>query len=103
MYDVGRPGIIFPIEINSTEAESMYDFISKEMMLPTNSDELQASISRNATIIAAMVMGLQPNCPSISRRFQIGIHSNGQIGISDMIDIKEDGTFNFDIKFESIS
>lgn len=98
IYEVGKPAIIFPVELDREKVEAIYDPILQKIKIPADSSELQSSVERNTAVIAAVINALQPHCPSISRRFQVGIHSGGQLGISDLTDIQEDGTFSLSIK-----
>ena len=98
IYEVGKPAIIFPVELDREKVEAICDPILQKIKVPADSSELQSSVERNTAIIAAVINALQPHCPSISRRFQVGIHSGGQLGISDLTDIQEDGTFSLSIK-----
>lgn len=100
-YEVGKPEIIFPVELEPGTADAIYDSILQGIKLPTDSSEIQSSIEQNSRVIVALIRALQPHCPSISRRFQVGIHSGGQVGISDLIDIQDDGTFCLSIKLEN--
>ena len=70
-------------------------------MIPTNASEVQSSIQQNSTTIVALFCALHPHCPSISSRFQIGIHMNGQAGVSDLLDIQDNGTFSLSIKLDN--
>jgi hypothetical protein len=103
IYEVGEPAIIFPVELDQETATVIYDSILQSIKVPTASSELQSSIAQNSTVIGAVISALQPHCPSISRRFQVGIHSGGQIGVSDLIDIHDDGTFSLDIRLDAPS
>ncbi len=98
IYEVGKPAIIYPVELECEKVEAIHDPILQEIKVPTDSSELQSSIERNTAVIAAVINALQPHCPSISRRFQVGIHSGGQLDISDLTDIQADGTFSLSIK-----
>jgi len=101
-YEVGSPEIIFPVELDPETAKAIYDPILQRIKVPTDSSKLQSSIEQNSTAIGAVISALQPHCPSISRRLQVGIHSGGQVGISDLIDIQGDGTFSLNIKLDNL-
>jgi hypothetical protein len=101
-YEVGYPEIILPVELDHETAEAIYDPILQQIKVPGDSSELQSSIDQNIAVIGALINALQPHCPSISRRFQVGIHSGGQVGISDLTDIQDDGTFGLNIKLENL-
>jgi len=101
-YEVGYPEIILPVELDYETAEAIYDPILQRIKVPGDSSELQSSIDQNIAVIGALINALQPHCPSISRRFQVGIHSGGQVGISDLTDIQDDGTFSLSIKLENL-
>ena len=101
-YEVGNPEIIFPVELNHETTEAIYDPILQRIKVPVDSSEVQDSIDQNIAVIGALINALQPYCPSISRRFQVGIHSGGQVGISDLTDIQDDGTFSLNIKLENL-
>ena len=103
IYEVGKPATILPMELDQETATAIYDSTLQRIKVPTNSSELQSSIVQNSTVIGAVISALQPHCPSISRRFQVGIHSGGQMGVSDLIDIHDDGTFSLDIRLEDPS
>ena len=100
-YEVGSPEIIFPVELDPETAKAIYEPILQRIKVPSDSSELQSSIEQNSVIIGAVINALQPHCPSISRRFQVGIHSGGQVGISDLTDIQANGTFSINIKLEN--
>ena len=102
-YEVGDPAIIFPVELDSGTAKVIHDLVMQRIKVPTDAAELQPSIERNSTVIGGVISELQQHCPSISRRFQIGIHSGGQTGVSDLVDIKDDGTISLNIKLDSPS
>jgi len=102
-YEVGNPAVIFPVELDSRTAHEIHDLVVKRIKVPTGVTDLQSSIEQNSTLIGTVISELQPSCPSISRRFQIGIHSGGQTGISGLVDIKNDGTFSLDIKLDGPS
>ena len=102
-YEVGNPAIIFPVELNSGIAIAVNDSTQKRIKVPTDVADVQSSIEQNAAVIGAVISELQPHCLSISKRFQIGIHSGAQTGISDFVDIGDDGTFSLDIKLDSPS
>lgn len=102
-YEVGDPAIIFPVELDSGITKVIHDLVLQRIKVPTDVAELQSSIEQNSTVIGAVISELQPHCPSISRRFQIGIHSGGQTGVSDLVDIKDDGTFSLNIKLDGPS
>jgi len=97
-YGEGDPAIIFPVELGSETTQVIRDSMLNRITIPKDSTELQASIAQNSAAIAELIAALQPHCPSISRRIQVGIHSGGQTGISDIIDIPRDGTFSLSIK-----
>jgi len=97
-YGEGDPAIIFPVELGSETAQVIRDSMLNRIKIPKDSAELQASIAQNSAAIAELIGALQPHCPSVSRRIQVGIHSGGQTGISDIIDIPRDGTFSLSIK-----
>jgi len=97
-YEVGNPAIIFPVELNSRIADEIHDLVLERIKVPTGVADLQSSIEQNSTLIGTVISELQPSCRSISRCFQIGIHSGGQTGISDLVDIRNDGTFSLNIK-----
>jgi hypothetical protein len=101
-YEVGDPAIIFPVELDSGIAKVIHDLVLQRIKVPIDVAALQSSIEQNSAVIGAVISELQPHCPSISRRFQIGIHS-GQTGISDLVDIKDNGTFSLDIKLDEPS
>jgi len=100
VYEVGEPAIIFPVELDQETATVVCDSILQGIKLPTDLSELQSSIAQNSAVIGAVVNALQPYCPSISRRFQVGIHSGGRAGISNLIDIHDDGILSFDIRLD---
>ncbi len=100
-YEVGSPEIIFPVELDPETTKAIYEPILQRIKVPSDSSELQSSIEQNSVIIGAVINALQPHCPSISRRFQVGIHSGGQVGISDLTDIQANGTFSLNIKLEN--
>ena len=100
-YEIGSPEIIFPVELDPETAKTIYKPILQRIKVPSDSSELQSSIEQNSVIIGAVINALQPHCPSISRRFQVGIHSGGQVGISDLTDIQANGTFSLNIKLEN--
>jgi hypothetical protein len=102
-YEVGDPAIVFPVELDSRMADEVRDLVLKRIKVPTGVADLQSSIEQNSTLIGTVISELQPSCPSISRRFQIGIHSGGQTGISNLVDIKNDGTFSLNIKLDDPS
>ena len=102
-YEAGDPAIIFPVELDSGIVKVIHDLVLKRIKVPTDVAELQSSIEQNSTVIGAVISELQPYCPSISRRFQIGIHSGGQTGVSDLVDIKDDGKFSLNIKLDGPS
>ena len=93
LYGVGDPAIIYPSEITHEEVDNIHPNILSKIVIPNNQSEIQSSIQHNTTIIAALILALSPLCRSISNRFQIGIHMNGQIGISQITDIQVDGKF----------
>ncbi len=100
-YEVGQPAIIFPLELDREKVDAIYNPVIQEIEVPDNTSELQSSIAQNSRIIAALINVLQPLCPSISNRFQIGIHMGGQTGVSDLIDIQDNETFSLNIKLEN--
>jgi len=100
-YEVGKPAIIFPVELDREKVEAIYDPILQRIGVPADSSELESSIEQNSRIIGAVINALEPHCLSISRRFQIGIHMGGQVGVSDLIDIQDNGTFSLSIKLEN--
>jgi hypothetical protein len=102
-YEVGDPAIIFPLELDSGIAKVIYDLVQQKIRVPTDAAELQSSIEQSSTVIGLIISELQPHCPSISRRFQIGIQTGGQTGISDLVDIRDDGTFSLNIRLDSPS
>jgi hypothetical protein len=102
-YEVGDPAIIFPVELDSGTAQVIHDLVLQKIRVPTHAAELQSSIEQNSTVIGSVISELQLHCPSISRRFQIGIHAGGQTGISGLIDIRDDGTFSLNIKLDGPS
>ena len=97
-YGEGDPAIIFPVELDSETAHVIRDSMLNRIKIPKDSTEFQVSIAQNSAAIAELICALQPHCPSINRRIQVGIHRSGQTGISDIIDIPRDGTFNLSIK-----
>lgn len=101
IYEVGKPAIIFPVELDREKVEAICDPILQKIKVPADSSELQSSIDQNIAVISALINTLQPHCPSISRRFQVGIHSAGQMGIPDLTDIQANGTFSLNIKLEN--
>lgn len=102
-YEVGDPAIIFPVELDSRMADKIHDLVLRGVNVPTSVADLQSSIEQNSALIGTVISGLQPSCPSISGRFQIGIHSGGQTGISNLVGIGEDGAFTLDIKLDGPS
>jgi len=102
-YAVGNPAIISPIELASEIANEIHHLLLKRIKVPTGVVDLQSSIEQNSTLIGTVISELQRSCPSISRRFQIGIHIGGQTGISELVDIKNDGTFGLNIKLDGPS
>lgn len=102
-YEVGKPEIIFPVELATKTVEAIYDSILQLIKVPIDSSEIQASIQQNINIIAILIKELQPQCASISKRFQVGIHSGGQMGISNLIDIQDDETFSVNITLNDLS
>lgn len=102
-YEVGNPAIIFPVELDPGITKAIHDSVLKRIKVPTDVADVQSSIEWNSTVIGTIISELQPYCSSISKRFQIGIHSSGQTGISDLVDIKNDGTFSLNIKLDGPS
>lgn len=98
IHEVGNPAIILPVELASEIADGIQDLVLKGINVPTGVADLQSSIEQNSILIGTVVSELQASCPSISKRFQIGIHSGGQTGISELIDIRNDGTFSLSVK-----
>ncbi len=97
LYGVGDPAIIYPHELTREVVDNIHPDIRSKIIIPQKQSEIQSSIQHNATIIAAVIFALAPNCRSISNRIQIGIHMNGQRGISEITDIKTDGKFERNI------
>lgn len=102
-YEVGNPAIIFPVELDSQSAHEIHDLVVKRVKVPTGVADVQTSVEQNSALVGTVISELQPSCPSIGRRFQIGIHSGGQTGISSLVDIKDNGTFSLDIKLDGPS
>jgi hypothetical protein len=101
-YEVGKPAIIFPVELDPETVDRMHDVVLREVKMPNQLSELESSVQHNSAVIAQVVRVLQPHCPSISRRFQVGVHRfDGQTGLSGLADIQSDGTFSLSIKLES--
>jgi hypothetical protein len=98
IYGEGDPAIIFPVELGSETTKVLRDSVLNRIRIPKDSTELQASIEQNSAVVATLISALEPQCPSISKRMQLGIHRGGQTGISDIIDIPRDGTFSLSIK-----
>ncbi|GAI77065.1 unnamed protein product [marine sediment metagenome] len=101
LYGVGDPAIIYPSELSHEEVDDIHPNILSRIVIPNNQSEIQSSIQHNATIIAALILALSPRCRSISNRFQIGIHMNGQRGVSKITDIQIDGKFELNITFDN--
>jgi len=101
IYEIGKPAIIFPVELDREKVEAICDPILRRIGAPADSSELESSFEQNSRVIGAVINALQPHCPSISRRFQIGIHMGGRVGVSDLIDIQDNGTFSLNIKLEN--
>ena len=97
-YGEGDPAIIFPVELGPETAQVIRDSMLNRIKIPKDSAELQTSIAQNSAAIAELIGALQPHCPSVSRRIQVGIHTGGQTGISNIIDIPRDGTLSLSIK-----
>lgn len=94
LYRIGLPAIIYPVELDRTTVDSINEPILKSIKIPVNSSEVQISLEHNFSIIVGLITTLQPLCPSISRRFQIGIQYGNQMGISELTDIQNDAKFN---------
>lgn len=98
LYGVGDPVIIYPSELTHEEVDNIHPNILSKIAIPNNQSEIQSSIQHNTTIIAALILALSPLCRSISNRFQIGVHMNGQIGVSQITDIQVNGKFELTLQ-----
>lgn len=80
------PAIICPVEASKEQAEEIGE-IMKECIKPFNDfSNIQESIKYHTKIIASLIQTMQPEFPSISQYFQIGIHTvEGGKGISPII------------------
>lgn len=102
-YKIGDPAIIFPVELHSETAKEVHNLVRQQLKIPKVEKEIQSTIEHNSMIKTSVIKELEPLCPSINKRFQIGIHIGSQTGISDPVDINNDGAFNLDITFNNAS
>lgn len=98
LYPIGEPAVIFPVELDKEAVEGLWETFIGRIHVPADDTEVQKSIEQNLKLIARLVFLLQPHCISISRRLQVGIHMDSQAKISEMIDIKDDGSFSLNMK-----
>ncbi|MFH0941677.1 MAG: hypothetical protein V1823_01455 [Chloroflexota bacterium] len=100
-YGPGDPAIIYPSELNKQLVETIHPTIIEKIVIPSDQSEIQSTIQQNIVKIMALIKALFPYCQSISNRFQVGIHMNGQMGISGMLDIPDESqNFSFNLKLE---
>ena len=101
LYGPGDPAIIYPVELTEQEVKTIHPNIINEIVIPRDQSEIQSSIQQNIVKLVALIKALLPYCQSISNRFQIGIHQNGQMGISEIVDIPDENQISgFNIKLE---
>ena len=91
-YEVGQPGIIYPIELDRSTVDSISSVILRGVVIPTDDSQFQRTVDQNVSVIGATVRALQPRCPSISNRLQFGIHKGSQKGISSLVDLNDTRT-----------
>ena len=88
-YEVGKPAIIYPIELDRLTVDAIHSVILKKLVTPADDSEFQKTVDRNVSVIGDLIRALQPRCPSISNRLQFGIHKGSQKGISSLLDLNE--------------
>jgi hypothetical protein len=88
-YEVGKPVIIYPIELERSTVDVIHSAILKKLVLPRDDSEFQMTVDRNLSVVGALIRTLQPCCPSISNRLQFGIHKGSQKGISSLLDLND--------------
>ena len=97
LYGAGDPAIIYPSELNEQEVKIVRPIVDK-IDIPKDQSAIQSSIQQNIAKVVTLIKILFPICQSISNRFQIGIHMNGQMGISEIVDIPDESqVYNFNI------
>jgi hypothetical protein len=97
LFGPGDPAIIYPSELIDQEVKIVRSIVDK-IDIPKDQSEIQSSIQQNVVKVVALIKILVPLCQSISNRFQIGIHMNGQMGISEIVDIPDEGqVYDFSI------
>lgn len=88
-YEVGKPIIIYPMELNRSTVDAIHPVILKKLVMPADDSEFQKTVERNVSVIGELIKALQPVCPSISNRLQFGIHKGSQKGISGLLDLND--------------
>lgn len=100
LYAKGDPCIVFPPEVPRDAADSITAEIKRSVKLPSELEPFDDNLGKNCSVIAVLIKSLQPYCPSISKRFQIGVHISEKTAISDIIDIPEDKPFQIHLNFD---
>ena len=60
-YGVGKPEIIFPVELDPQTVDAIYDSILQLIKVPTDPSEIQSSIQQSIDIIAILIREVQPH------------------------------------------
>ena len=87
--EVGKPAIIYPIELDRSTVDAINSDILKKLVIPADDSEFQKTVDRNVSVISALIRALQRRCPSISNRLQFGIHKGSQRGISSLLNLND--------------
>ncbi len=101
LYAPGDSAIIYPVEITEQAVKTIHPEIINTIVIPSDQSEIQSSIQNNIAKLVVLIQALFPYCESISSRFQVGIHLDGKVGISEIIDISDEKYVSgFNIKLE---
>lgn len=94
-----KPAVIYPCEASPEQVNIIHQCLEKNIKPLHDFSSINDSIQYHTAIIANIIRQIQPTFPIISPYFQIGVHTLGGVGISEII--QDNKPFNFELQLNS--
>jgi hypothetical protein len=89
-WEENKLAAIFPIEFTQDQADSLSKTVNELIKSSNEFKSAQESFQYHSIMMREIIKTIQPDCPSVSRCYQVGIHTvSGQVDISKIMNIDE--------------
>ncbi len=92
--------LIPPFEASEEVSQELVDFLNKNIKSLNKFGAFSESISYHSALIGSLIKLIQPAFPSISHAMQIGIHSIEGAGVSSLIDLKKEDSYQIKLSLD---